>query len=163
MARPRAAKLVVPVPALHPAEFLRALLDASPNAIIAVDDEGIVQLWNRAAKDMFGWSESEIRGRRLPLDIQLPGSSSQEAELRVTRKNGTSIDVDLRLTPWSDAQGNRRGMLLILADATHQHTMQREPVELTLQEQQARSEARLQRRFRELLEAAPDAINRGRS
>jgi exonuclease V gamma subunit len=54
-------------------------------------------------------------------------------------------------------------MLLILADATHQHTMQRELVELTLQEQQARSEARLQRRFRELLEAAPDAINRGRS
>ncbi|HEY6341895.1 MAG TPA: PAS domain S-box protein [Bryobacteraceae bacterium] len=152
------AKIVVPMPALHPAEFLRALLDASPNAIIAVDGEGTVQLWNRAAEAMLGWSESEIRGRPLPLDVQLPKPSSGETEIRIARKDGVSIDADLRATPWSDAQGNRRGTLLILADATDQHRIQRELVELTHQEQKARSEARLERRFRELLEAAPDAI-----
>jgi PAS domain S-box-containing protein len=79
------------VPALHPAEFLRALLDASPNAIIAVDGEGTVQLWNRAAEAMLGWSESEIRGRPLPLDIQLHPPSLRETELSVTDKDGASI------------------------------------------------------------------------
>jgi PAS domain S-box-containing protein len=146
------------VPAHHPAEFLRALLDASPSAIIAVDDQGIVQLWNRAAETMLGWTESEIRGHHLPLEIQLPQSSLPETEICVTKKDGASIDVDVRLTPWSDAQGNRRGMLLILADATEQHAIQRELSELTRQKEEARSAARLERRFRELLEAAPDAI-----
>jgi PAS domain S-box-containing protein len=146
------------MPALHPAEFLRALLDASPSAIIAVDGEGSVQLWNRAAEAMLGWSESEIRGHPLPLDIQLHQPSLRETELRIAKKNGVSIDVDLRVTPWSDAQGNPRGMLLILADSTERHKIQRELLELTRQEQKARSEARLERRFRELLEAAPDGI-----
>ena len=146
------------MPTLHPAEFLRAVLDASPTAIIAVDDEGIVQLWNHGAEATLGWSESEIRGHRLPLDIELQSPPSQEAELRVVRKDGATLDVDLRVAPWSDARGNHCGMLLILSDSTQRHTIQRELVELTKQEQKARGEARLERRFRELLEAAPDAI-----
>jgi PAS domain S-box-containing protein len=38
------------MPALRPVEFLRALLEASPAAIIAVDLNGEVQLWNRAQR-----------------------------------------------------------------------------------------------------------------
>ena len=146
------------MPTLHPAEFLRAVLDASPTAIIAVDDQGTIELWNRGAEATLGWSESEIRGCRLPLDIKLHNSSTHETELRAVRKDGAVIDVDVRVAPWSDAQGNHRGMLLILADSTQNHTIQRELAEVTQQEQKARGEARLERRFRELLEAAPDAI-----
>jgi PAS domain S-box-containing protein len=114
----------------------------------------IVQLWNRAAETMLGWSESETRGCHLPLDIELHPSSLSETEIRVTKKDGSALDLDSRVAPWSDAQGNRRGMLLILADATEQHAIQRELSELTRQGQEARNEARLERRFRELLEAS---------
>jgi len=146
------------MPALHPAEFLRALLDASPAAIIAIDLGANVELWNRSAERMFGWTEAEIIGHPLPLDIELLEQPLAEAEFHFRRSDGAPIDVDLRVAPWSDPQDTVRGTLLILTDATHRNTMQRELLDLTQQEQEARDEARSERRFRDLLEAAPDAI-----
>jgi len=39
-------------------ERLNAVIDASPDAIIALDTEGTVTLWNPAAERIFGWSEA---------------------------------------------------------------------------------------------------------
>jgi len=52
------------MPAHHPAEFLRALLDASPSAIIAIDPAGEVQLWSRAAERVLGWPDAEFLALR---------------------------------------------------------------------------------------------------
>jgi PAS domain S-box-containing protein len=146
------------MPTQHPAQFLRALLDASPAAIIAVDPDGQVQLWNRAAERLFGWSEQEVIGRQHSLVVELLKSSATEGELHLPGKSGVFIDIDVRVAPWHDASGEACGTLFILTDSTNRTTMQRELRELTQQEQAARDQARSERRFRELLEAAPDAI-----
>jgi PAS domain S-box-containing protein len=139
----------------HPAEFLRALLDASPPAIIAIDPAREVQLWNRAAERLLGWVEQEVIHRPLHLAVQL---QREFQEIRLQRKTGTAIDVDLRVAGWRDSQGNEQGKLLILADSTQRRRMEQELAELSEQEQSARRDATTERRFRELLEAAPDAI-----
>ena len=48
-------------------DALRALVQASPLAIITLDPPGNVQLWNPAAERLFGWREEEVLGRPYPL------------------------------------------------------------------------------------------------
>jgi PAS domain S-box-containing protein len=44
---------------------LRAILDASPEAILTVDGDGIVRSWNQAGERIFGFPAEEIVGRSL--------------------------------------------------------------------------------------------------
>ena len=46
--------------------WINSILEASPAAIYAVDKDGIVLSWNKAAEQMFGWSKEEAIGRLLP-------------------------------------------------------------------------------------------------
>src|SRR4029077_12072323 len=45
----------------------RALIDASPTAIVDFDVEGRVRSWNKGATEMFGWTEEEAIGRVSPM------------------------------------------------------------------------------------------------
>src|SRR5947209_10655090 len=47
-------------------EASRHRVEASPLAIIALDGEGRVKMWNRGAERIFGWTEDEVIGRPLP-------------------------------------------------------------------------------------------------
>ncbi len=47
-------------------EKLRAVFDAAPIAVTALDPEGRVQSWNAAAERMLGWGEEEVIGLPLP-------------------------------------------------------------------------------------------------
>ncbi|NIW38241.1 MAG: PAS domain S-box protein, partial [Gemmatimonadetes bacterium] len=47
-------------------QTLRALIEASPLAILALDTHRNVLTWNAAAERIFGWSEAEILNRPLP-------------------------------------------------------------------------------------------------
>jgi diguanylate cyclase (GGDEF)-like protein/PAS domain S-box-containing protein len=51
-------------------ERLPTLIEAAPNAIIGVDGDQRIVLFNRAACEMFGWSEHEALGH--PLSMLLP-------------------------------------------------------------------------------------------
>ena len=140
------------MPQEHPAEFLRALLDASPVGVFVLDSAGRVRLWSSGAQRILGWPEEDVIGNALPLKPELHILPDQHAELSLVRSDGEPIDVELRSVAW---QG---GILAILTDISRQRTAQREIRELTEREQVARSQAQADRRFRELLEAAPDAI-----
>ena len=48
-------------------QHLEALVDASPLAIIVVNDKAQVQLWNPAAERIFGWLSAEVIGRQMPI------------------------------------------------------------------------------------------------
>jgi len=45
---------------------LRAIIEASPDPIVMLDDELRVTMWNPAAEGVFGWTEDEIIGERAP-------------------------------------------------------------------------------------------------
>jgi diguanylate cyclase (GGDEF)-like protein/PAS domain S-box-containing protein len=54
-------------------ERLPTIIEAAPDAIIGVDDDQRIVLFNRAACEMFGWSEHEALGH--PLSMLLPAAA----------------------------------------------------------------------------------------
>jgi two-component system sensor kinase FixL len=45
--------------------LLRAILDASPDALIVIDREGLIQSFNAAAESMFGFAADEVVGQNV--------------------------------------------------------------------------------------------------
>ena len=95
-------------------QYFEALVELSPIAIVTMDVEERVTLWNAAAESLFGWSREEAIGQRI--DDLVFGSEertegrtvTQEAldsgvAHRVTRRvrnDGTRVDVELRMSPF---------------------------------------------------------------
>lgn len=53
-------------------EFLERVIDSSANAILSVDRDGIVRLFNRASERCFGYRADEVIGRRAVRDLFPP-------------------------------------------------------------------------------------------
>jgi PAS domain S-box-containing protein len=109
---------------------LRGTLDALPVAVAAMDLDGSVLVWNRAARRLLGWSEEEVVGRPNPAlpDELLPVLDSVRAAgtgpaltMGVTaaaeRSDGTPVRVDLTLGPLADALGTVRGTVAVIRPA----------------------------------------------
>ena len=47
--------------------LLQSIIDVAPQAIIALDLELNVTLWNRAAESLFGWTATEVVGKPFPI------------------------------------------------------------------------------------------------
>src|ERR1700744_2822731 len=101
------------MPGSHPAEVLRALLDASPFGIIATDQSGRVQLWSRCAQQIFGWREPEVLHQPLPAGLHLEPHVHKQTgtakEYRAVKKDGGEIDIDVRSVAWLDEHNVPRG------------------------------------------------------
>ncbi len=146
-------------------ETLQALIQASPAAIIALDPEGRVTLWNPAAEHMFGWTAAEVLGRFLPL---VPDDKRQEhdafrhrvlqgegfigVEVRRRRKDGVPIDISLSTAPLRDARGRITGIMSVNLDITDR---QRAAEALRQEEKKYRA---LYHEFQGILNAIPDVI-----
>ena len=115
---------------------LRALIDASPLAIVALDDSGNVKVWNEAAARMFGWSADEVTGRSLPtipddkvdefsaaLALNRRGEATSY-ETQRKRKDGTLIDVVTSAGAVLDAQGRLAGTMSVIADITERKQLE---------------------------------------
>jgi len=150
---------------------LHAIVESSPLAIIALDGEGRVQMWNRSAEHMFGWKEEEVIGQPLPTippDLQeefrthvmarMQGEIESGFETTRLRKDGSAADVSVWSAPLSDSDGKITGIMTATADISGRKRAEREKAELQASEEAARAEASIERRYRKLLEAAPDAI-----
>src|SRR5690348_2271440 len=59
-------------------EYVRALVEESPDALIAVSPEGTVLFWNRGAATMFGYATDEAVGRTLA-ELIIPDDRAAEA------------------------------------------------------------------------------------
>ena len=135
-------------------QTLQTLIQASPLAIITLDPDFKISLWNPGAERMFGWKESEVLGgisrvipenQRIEEEVRLKqemGGKAQSAlELKRVRKDGSILDVHLWTASLVDANGEIIGNMGILADITARK----------------RAEEKL-RRQAELLDLAHDAI-----
>ncbi|HLB04696.1 MAG TPA: PAS domain S-box protein, partial [Gaiellaceae bacterium] len=112
---------------------LRALIQASPLPITALDPDGVVLVWNSAAERVFGWTADEIVGRSVPLvpeggeeehralrERTLAGEAIAGVEVRRRCKDGSIVDVRLSTAPLQDGAGNVVGAMAILEDITQQ-------------------------------------------
>lgn len=123
---------------------LQLLINSSPLAIIAVDPEGIVTLWNPAAERIFGWKEHEVLGHLNPIVPEdkvdefrilygrtLKGELLIGLELRRQRKDGTMIYISLSTAPIYDAKGSITGVMGVISDITERKNMEEQIYEIT--------------------------------
>ncbi|MEU6723523.1 ATP-binding protein [Nonomuraea wenchangensis] len=68
-------------------EIARAVLDSSPNAVVAVDRDQTVLVWNEAAERLFGWTAAEMLGRRAPI-VPAELTAEHNAALERVRTGG---------------------------------------------------------------------------
>ena len=73
---------------------LQTLIQASPLAIIALDLDLNIRLWNPGAERMFGWKESEVLGGYLPC---VPDDQWPEEDARLKRE----MAGEAQNPPWS--------------------------------------------------------------
>jgi PAS domain S-box-containing protein len=101
---------------LHRGDYT-AVFDASPDAMLVVDAEGVIRDLNRQAVAMFGWSREELDGleveRLIPAasrgrhrrhrarygEAPQPRPMGKGLELEALRKDGTTIPVEISLSP----------------------------------------------------------------
>lgn len=113
---------------------LSALVDKAPVAILELDLEGRIRLWNPGAERIFGWAPEEVLGLANPTI----GSHAEEAtlarlvedggvsrvEARRLRKDGTEVDVEMSSAVLRGDDGRAFGYIGVLADITdrlHMH------------------------------------------
>lgn len=113
----------------HDIRLFRALLDAAPDAVVIVDEAGIVRMVNEAAERAFGYDRDELVGQ--PMEVLVPDRfAGRHAEVRkelfadpharppgrtgtlyAKRKDGSEFPVDISLAPVLTEEGP-----LVIAD-----------------------------------------------
>ncbi|MBW4643193.1 MAG: PAS domain S-box protein [Goleter apudmare HA4340-LM2] len=110
-------------------DTLQALVKASPRAIVMLDREEKVKIWNPAAEQMFGWIEAEVLNRPNPLILEgyptlqtsvLQGTTYSRLEFRQQKKDGTPIDIIFSAAPLLDSDAQISGIVAVIADITEQ-------------------------------------------
>jgi len=128
-----------------------SLVDVAHDSIIVRQFDGIITFWNRGAEATYGWSKGEAIGQVCHelLKTQFPDSLEEiesallelgrwEGELEQSKRDGARITVSSRKVLRRDRAGKPVSVLEINTDITERR--------------------RADRKFRGLLEAAPDGM-----
>jgi PAS domain S-box-containing protein len=100
-------------------DTLRAVIDASPVAIIACDAAGVITLWNAQAAVMFGAEEDEAVGRELARVAPEPALAG--VWTRATTGAMSAVEVDIRDRALAvSAAPFSGGAIITVADITEQ-------------------------------------------
>lgn len=111
-----------PVPGAAEERF-RGLLEAAPDAMVIVDDTGIIKLVNAQTEALFGYAREDLLGR--PVELLMPhrfraqhgvhrGQYAANRQVRPMgagldlhglRKDGTEFPVEISLSPMETADG----------------------------------------------------------
>ena len=131
---------------------LGAIVQSSGDAIVSKDLDGIITSWNRAAEQLFGYSEADAIGRSIMIIIpddrlaeeahvlaRIRAGQTVEMETVRERKDGTFVQISLMVSPIFDEHGHIIGASKVARD-------------ITLRKQQENERAELQRRLAFLAE-----------
>jgi PAS domain S-box-containing protein len=110
--------------------YLAGLLSNTEDAIVALDAEWYVTVWNRGAERMYGWTAAEVVGRHTLEVARLEMSDEDRAEVRRTvaergrwrgevvayRKDGSAVCIELITVALRGERGELTGFLGIHRD-----------------------------------------------
>lgn len=135
---------------------LAAIVESSDDAIIGVSLGGVIQTWNAAAVELFGWGVSEVQDK--PLSILIPpghadhlqqvldqirrGQRVMHYETIRRRQDGEVINVSLSVSPVRDPAGQVTGASVIMRDITERKKAEKERLDLLQQLQHALSRSK---------------------
>ncbi len=138
--------------------LLASIVDSSADAIYTEDLDFKITSWNAAAERLFGYRADEIMGRNasvlVPLErraelmtsvlrIRSTGKGERFETTRL-RKDGSTVEVDLTVSPLPDTSGRLRGMALTARDIGERKRLE---AELTAARDSALEAARLKSEF----------------
>lgn len=122
-------------------DYLANILDNSADMIATTTLDGAIVEFNAAAERVLGYERAEIVAQssrclysdaaerdRLYAAVR-DGAPMQNAETRLTRKDGKIIDVELTLSPLRDNTGQLIGTVCIGRDNTHAKALRRELIQ----------------------------------
>jgi PAS domain S-box-containing protein len=130
--------------------LLAAIVDSSDDAIISKTLDGVITTWNAGAERLFGYTAKEAVGQHISLIIPINRRDEETAILerlrrgeRIdhfdtvrVRKDGTTLDISLTISPVRDAAGKITGASKIARDVS-----QRKRIERSLHESEERFRA----------------------
>jgi PAS domain S-box-containing protein len=145
--------------ALRTSEFrFASIVDIAVDAIVSVDEDQLITLFNQGAERIFGYTATEVIGK--PLDLLLPpdvhavhrehigqfaraGESArrmgERSEVRGRRKNGEIFPAEASISKFE--LGDRRVFTAVLRDITDRRAAEQERSRLLDAERAARSAA----------------------
>jgi PAS domain S-box-containing protein len=108
------------------------VLDRLPRATVVLDRLGVIQTWNQAARELFGWADSQVVGRPAAevlappghehdLDLMLAriaGGLEWEGDVTVMHREGVTLRVTLAARPLRDDAGEVVGGVSVWEDVT---------------------------------------------
>ncbi len=118
-------------------DYLQALVHSSALAVIALDLDGKITMWNPAAERIFGWTEEEIMGQPIPSipdDLRdqyvtniakvLQGETLRDVELRRKTKTGDTVFVSASLAPLRGPTNEVIGVISMTGDVTERKKLE---------------------------------------
>src|ERR1700723_1848592 len=119
--------------------LLAAIVDSSDDAIISKSFEGIIASWNKRAGRIFGYTGDEAIGK--PITLLIPAECRGEEEEIIARlrrgervdhfettrvrKDGSTLDVSLTISPVRDATGRVIGASKVARDISERKLAER--------------------------------------
>jgi PAS domain S-box-containing protein len=114
------------------ARLLASIVESSNDAIIGKSLDGIIQSWNAAAEQMFGFTSNQAVGQHISIVIPperlaeedhilaslKAGQRIEHFETERRRNDGQRIQVSLTISPIRDEEGNVVGASTIVRDIT---------------------------------------------
>ena len=106
----------------------RSIIDAALDAVVVMDANGLITDWSKQAEVIFGWTRTEVLGRKMSetiipmryrpthekgrrnfLECGQGPILNQRIEITALRRDGTEFPVELSVTPLRSRRHANRG------------------------------------------------------
>ena len=126
-------------------KYVQTILEGAADAIIVLDEENRIVMWNKGAEELYGWKAEEVVGK--PVTVIVPNDPRAQREIeqiseevkrkgfirnwqteRITR-DGRRVLINLTRTAIFDREGKYIGSSVIARDITEQKRLEQQLIQ----------------------------------